>query len=196
MPNRPATLWCVILAAGASHRLGRPKQLIAHRGRPLLLHAADAATTLAPGRTVIVVGAHALRMRALLTRHAVKAAVVANPEWQTGMASSLRVGLRYLPKEAAAALLMLSDQPRVDGRSLNRLVKAWIRKPSAPAAAFFAGRLNAPAILPRRFWGLVRGLTGDVGARAVLRETGAHTTPVQMPEAVLDIDTAEDLKRL
>ncbi|MGE4657322.1 MAG: nucleotidyltransferase family protein [Gammaproteobacteria bacterium] len=192
----PNGLWCVILAAGASTRLGKPKQLVRYRSRPLLLHAAHAATSMSPNHTIVVLGAHSLRLRALIARHLESVSVVVNPRWQSGMTSSLITGLSALPSNARAALLVLSDQPRVGPQSLRRLVKAWRTKPSAPAAAYFSDTIGAPAILPRRYWVDIRKLRGDVGARSLLQQAGVNTTKVTMPEAALDVDTDEDLKRL
>lgn len=193
---KSAGLYCIVLAAGGSERLGRPKQLAAYRGRALLLHAVEAATSVAPGRTIVVLGAHPLRMRALLRRHCAKVSIVVNPQWRSGMASSLLSGLGELPPQARAALLMLSDQPRVGARSLRRLAMAWLAAPNLPAAAHFSGVTGAPAILPRRCWAALRELSGDAGARALLRETGAKVRAVDMPEAELDVDTPQDLARM
>jgi CTP:molybdopterin cytidylyltransferase MocA len=92
-------------------------------------------------------------------------------------------------------LVTLVDQPNVDAAALRRLIAAWRRRPSAPAAAHYAGRAGVPAILPRRSWAALYGLRGDAGARAVLRDA-ASLTLVAMPEAALDVDTREDLAQL
>jgi CTP:molybdopterin cytidylyltransferase MocA len=169
-----------------------------------LLNALAAARgALAPDDAMVVVlGAGALRLRNVLRRAAPRAAnraasarIVYNPLWRTGLAASLRAGLAALPRTVAAALVMVVDQPNVDAAALSRLVSAWRKRPGVPAAAHYAGRAGVPAILPRRLWHAARSLEGDVGARALLRNT-AELTLVEMPEAELDIDTAEDLARL
>jgi CTP:molybdopterin cytidylyltransferase MocA len=187
----------VLLAAGGSSRLGRPKQLVRRRLRPLLLHALAAArgSRFADEDVVVVLGAEAPRLRALLRRHAPRVRVAANALWATGLASSLRAGLAAAPRGAAAALVLLVDQPNVDAAALRRLVGAWRRRPSVPAAAYYSDRAGVPAILPRRAWREVRALAGDAGARALLRAADAITL-VAMPEAALDVDTPADLARL
>jgi molybdenum cofactor cytidylyltransferase len=185
----------VLLAAGGSRRLGTPKQLVRRKRRPLLLHALDTVGAAGVGpSTIVVLGAEALRLRALLRRARPPARVVLNACWRDGVASSLQTGLAAVPRSADAALVMLVDQPDISPRSLTRLIAAWRRRPRIPAAAFYSGRVGVPAILPRRSWQAVRRLRGDVGARALLRE--AQLTPVEMPEADFDIDTPEDLARL
>jgi CTP:molybdopterin cytidylyltransferase MocA len=188
---------CVLLAAGGSSRLGQPKQLVRRRLKPLLLHALDAArgVPIADEDIVVVLGAEALRLRALLRRHAPGVRVAANPLWATGLASSLRAGLAAAPRAATAALVLLVDQPNVDAAALRRLLGAWRRRPAAPAAAHYSERAGVPAILPRRAWRALRTLEGDAGARALLRGASAITL-VAMPEAELDIDRPRDLARL
>jgi molybdenum cofactor cytidylyltransferase len=202
--QRRAQISCVLLAAGGSQRLGRPKQLVRRGNRPLLLNALTAARG-ALGRddaTVVVLGAGALRLRNVLRRAVPRAGsgvasarVVYNPLWRMGLAGSLRAGLAALPRTAPAALVMVVDQPDVDAPALSRLIAAWRKRPGIPAAAHYAGRAGVPAILPRRLWHAARSLEGDVGARALLRNT-TDLTLVDMPEAELDVDTAEDLARL
>jgi CTP:molybdopterin cytidylyltransferase MocA len=184
----------VVLAAGGSSRLGSPKQLARWRGKPLLLHAVGAARAALPGAPIVVVlGAHAARLRALLRRSAADARVVANAAWREGLATSLRRGVAAA-RGADAVLVTLTDQPHVDREALGRLLAAWRRRPNVPAAAYYASRAGVPAVLPRRSWRAVRALRGDEGARAILRS--ADVTRVEMPEAELDVDTREDLARL
>jgi molybdenum cofactor cytidylyltransferase len=195
--HRGARIACVLLAAGGSRRLGRPKQLVRWGFKPLLLHALDAArgVPIADEDIVVVLGAGAMSLRALLRRRAPRVNVALSPDWETGLASSLRNGLDAAPRAAAAALVLLVDQPNVDAGALRRLVAAWRRRATIPAAAYYSGRAGAPAMLPRRMWYLLRALDGDLGARALLRSAAAVTL-VGMPEAVLDIDTPADIAQL
>jgi molybdenum cofactor cytidylyltransferase len=164
--------------------------------QPLILNALAAARGALDGAEIIVVlGAAALRLRALLRRHAPGVRTVLNARWHTGLASSLQAGLRAAPRDARAVLVTLVDQPNVDAAALRRLLAAWRRRPALPAAALYAGRGGVPAILPRRTWPALFALDGDAGARAVLRDAAALTL-VAMPEAAFDVDTPEDLAKL
>ena len=163
-----------------------------YRGQPLLVHAVEAARGALPrAPLIVVVGAEALRLRLVVRRTQHRARIVANPDWQRGMATSLRAGLAAVPRGTQAALVLLVDQPRIDAAALHRLVVAWRRRPGVPAAARYTGRAGVPAVLPRRHWRAVRALRGDEGARTLLRDR--RVTLVEMPEAALDVDTPDDL---
>ncbi len=189
-------LWCVLLAAGGSRRLGYPKQLIRYRARPMILQAVDAAESVTPGRVLVVLGAHSLRLRALLARNYSNLTIINNTRWRDGIASSLRAAINTVPPEATGVLVLLSDQPGLGSDSLQRLVAAWQRQPRRAVAAGYGGGLGVPAILPRRVWRQLRELTGDVGAKAVLGNAGSNTMVVNIPEAAFDVDTSEDRRRL
>ncbi len=183
-----------MLAAGGSRRLGTPKQLLRIRGRRLISRAVDAAEAVTPGRVVVVIGAEALKLRLLIRRHHPGTHTVDNAHWAEGMAGSLQAGLAVLPARATAALLLLSDQPAVGEPSLRRLIGAWRHHPGKAAAAAYSGVAGVPAILPRAFWKEAHCLSGDAGARSLLRVGQTVATVVAMPEAAWDIDTPEDMQ--
>lgn len=194
--NRPVSeLWSIVLAAGESARLGRPKQLVRYKTRPLLSLALARANRVCSDRVVIVLGAEALRLRALLRRDRLSCVAVHNRRWRDGLASSLRAGLAALPGRAAAALILLSDQPKIPDRALTQMVRVWRRRPTRAVAACYQGRAGVPAIIPRKFWPELECLDGDVGARAVLRKL-SDIALTDVPEAAFDVDTPADLSRL
>jgi len=189
-------LWTIVLAAGGSSRLGRPKQFLRFRRRSLLTHTIATAQQLTPGRVIVVVGANRIRARTVARRSGHVSRVVANTQWSQGMSGSLNRGLAALPNQARAALLLTVDQPLVGARQLRRLIEVWSRRPGRPAAAYYEGRLGVPAVLTRRVWRAARRASGDVGAREILRDNADKVTRVVLPEAAVDIDTPDDVARI
>jgi CTP:molybdopterin cytidylyltransferase MocA len=192
----------VLLAAGASTRMGRPKQLIEIGGRPLLVRAVEAALASAAWPVVVVLGANAERIRPVLARHPVL--VADNPAWAEGMASTLRTGVETLQAFSRAldgALIAVADQPAFSTEVIARLEaahRAMVRPGPVPAgrgltAARYAGRLGVPALFGRGHFAALAALTGEGGARQYLADHAAGATAVDLPELALDLDTPEDL---
>ena len=188
-------LTAIVLAAGASRRLGRPKQLLSAGAEPLVVRAIGLGQAAAHGRVLVVVGAGRLRVRSVLRRRGIDAAIVCNPRWHNGLASSLGTGLGRVDRRARGALILLVDQAWLKPADIERLVRHWRRHPNRPAAASFEGRVGAPAIIPRRLFRTAQRLEGDTGARQLLRQFG-ELTAVAMPAAAFDVDTAEDAAAL
>ncbi|MDB1089225.1 nucleotidyltransferase family protein [Streptomyces sp. ACA25] len=186
----------LLLAAGGGRRLGgRPKALLEHDGR-LLVEAGAAALRAAGCDPVhVVIGAEAARVR---ERAALPGCVlVENPDWGSGMGSSLRAGLASLEGESCtAALVALVDQPGIGAAAMAR-VRAACHSPAALAAAGYGGRRGHPVLLGSRHFAEVSRLArGDQGARGFLRAQGAGLTLVECGDLAepYDIDTTEDLR--
>lgn len=112
------------------------------------------------------------------------------------MSGSLRRGLDALPATAAAALILVTDQPHITSEDLRRLLICWRARPSRPAAALYSGRLGVPAIIPRRYFAGIAPGARDRGARELLRAHAALVHAVPIAAAAFDIDTAADAAAL
>jgi molybdenum cofactor cytidylyltransferase len=187
-------LHAVVLAAGASTRLGQPKQLVKLGGRPALHSVVSNAVAVAGSSVTVVLGAHAQELTRLLTHS--PASVVINRHWEEGMASSLRHGLAALPPTCSAVLVMLGDQVAISADDLKRLVNAWNGQETVIAAAVYQGHVGVPAIFPRWCFSELRELRGDRGARTIIERHAQRLVHVQMPNAAIDLDTPEDLAAL
>src|SRR5271169_3698885 len=160
----------IILAAGASRRLGRPKQLLLHKGETLLVRAIRLAGEAGASPVIVVLGAHYPEIRAAVSFG--NAMGVVNDDWEQGIASSIHAGLDVLDSilpNAPGALLMTCDQPRLSAGHLRALIGGFSAQ-STPAivASKYAGTLGVPAVFPRSIFPGLRGLRGDQGARALL----------------------------
>lgn len=190
----PGGLYAVLLAAGGSARLGQAKQLVEFHGETLLAHAARRlAETVGWERVCVVLGAQSARMRTELNTRI--GAVVCNERWRDGMSGSLRRGLEAIPDCAAGVLISLSDQPLADPGPLAR---AWYQSDGEAivAARYPEGGAGVPAVFPRALFGRLRALTGEHGAREIIRAESERVIAVAAGDTLLDVDTAGDLARL
>ncbi|MEU1476990.1 nucleotidyltransferase family protein [Streptomyces sp. NPDC001668] len=188
----------LLLAAGGGRRLGgRPKALLAHRGRPLVEHAVGVLRAAGCTRVHVVLGAAAaaVRERAELGG----CVLVENPEWAEGMGSSLRAGLGSLAgTEARGALVSLVDQPGIGPEAVARVLGAYEDETSLVSAAY-GGVRGHPVLLGAAHWaGIAATATGDQGARAYLKEHRGAIVLVECGDVAepYDIDTAADLAHL
>jgi molybdenum cofactor cytidylyltransferase len=189
-----ASLHVLVLAAGASRRLGQPKQLVQLGGRPVLHRVVANAVSLAGHAVTVVIGAHASQMTRMLASS--PAAMVVNRQWEEGMGSSLRFGIAALPPACDAALILLGDQVGVTADDLKRLADAWNGEDSVIAASVYEQRVGVPAIFPRAFFSELAQLRGDHGARQILERNSHRLLRVPMPNAAVDLDTPADLAAL
>jgi len=189
-----SSLHVVVLAAGASTRLGEPKQLVRLDGRPLLHTMVGRAVALAGHAVTVVIGAHAQELTQLL-RHS-PASVIVNRYWREGLGSSIRLGVATLPPACDAVLLMLADQVAVSADDLKRLASAWKGQDTVIAASLYSGTTGVPAIFPRWCFSDLMGVHGDRGAKSVLHRHADRLVRVPMQNAAIDLDTPEQLEEL
>lgn len=181
----------VLLAAGASRRLGLPKQLLRIEGETLLHRAARFGLATAPAQAILVLGAQADTIATAADGLALQR--VHCPDWEEGLGASLRAGLAAVFTSCEGALVLLCDQPALDAAHLGALVAAWRRDPARAAASAYAGVLGVPALLPRAWFDALSHLSGDRGARDLLRERAGQVTAVPAPALSEDIDHPDDL---
>ena len=187
----------VIVAAGASSRLGEPKQLLLLEGETLLGRAIRIAMEAGAGPVLVILGANRERIEAEVDLSGVK--VVANSGWQEGMASSIRLGVKELSKQApesAGVLLMVCDQPAVTSEHVSRMIEIFRKQPASAIASTYAGKRGIPAIFPRSAFVDLLALSGDQGARGLLSQDGREVIEVPLAGGELDIDRPADLIHL
>jgi molybdenum cofactor cytidylyltransferase len=184
-------LQIIILAAGFSSRLGRPKALVRVRGKSLLRRAFELAATLGCARIIAIVPRNSARYRA--QAGGIPVTFVANSQRSQGLSSSVRRGIANA-RYSQAVLLMPVDLANLKTRELARLVRRWRAAPRRVLARRIGRSGAAPLILPRRFYGRALGIVGDVGLRELLAQLPADSRAlVELPSAAVDIDTARDL---
>jgi CTP:molybdopterin cytidylyltransferase MocA len=182
----------VLLAAGSGSRLGRPKALVVVGGQSLVARGVALLHDGGAHPVIVVTGA-----AELADPPGPDVVSLRNPDWATGMGSSLATGLAAVPPDRAAAVIALADQPLVGAQSVRRLVAAF-EGGAAVAVACYQGRPRNPVLISRVHWPAVVALaTGDVGARPFLRAHPDLVTRVECGDVGRpdDIDSPEDLAR-
>jgi len=190
VPERESSHGVVALAAGASTRLGSPKQLLMHCGETLVRRTLRNALATHPAAAVIVVGAQADAVHAAVADLAVQR--VDAGDWNDGMGASLRAGLAALPNAVDAALVVLCDQPALDAEHLQRLVSAWNENRSRAVASAYADAVGVPALLPRSWFAALAGSRGDGGARDLLASRRSEVVAIRNDALAQDIDVDDD----
>lgn len=196
-PDGVARVVAIVLAAGGSSRLGTPKQLVPFRGAPLVRHAAAAAAGAGARPVIVVLGAQSEKVGAAV--QGLEGVVsVENEQWREGMASSIAAGVREAERidpDCDGVLIAVADQPLVDESALRRLLDAFGSGHRVVASAY-SETIGVPAVIGREHFHELLALTGDAGAGMWLRAGGAPVHRVRMPDAAIDVDCAEDAKRL
>lgn len=187
----------IILAAGASTRLGRPKQLLKFKNKTLIEKVCE--TALETGfQSVVVLGANSEKIKPAIENLPIN--FCENSEWQTGMSSSIQAGLQNLLEtnpELSAAIILLCDQPFITKKTIFRLVAKQKETGKAIVTSKYGETIGVPALFRREIFEELFALRGDIGARFLIQKFKAkNLAKIPAPEAEFDIDTEEDLIHL
>ncbi len=192
------TVAAIVLAAGASRRLGQPKQLLRLGGETLLERALRLALEAGAEPVLVVLGAHFADICASVSFN--KAVPVFNERWAQGISTSIHAGLRALDAcapQASAVLVMSCDQPRLAAVHLHALIGDF-EAHAGPAivASSYAGIHGVPAVFPRSVFAQLCALRGDKGARTLLAHPPCPVIPLAFGGGEVDIDLPADLAHL
>jgi molybdenum cofactor cytidylyltransferase len=182
----------IILAAGNSSRLGRPKQFLEFRGKTLIAHLVDEAV--AAGLLIVVVSGAVDLIREFAGR---PVEIVDNPHWREGMASSIAAGVTLMSGRAVEAVIISGcDQPYVTGKLFGEMIATRKSLAKGIVACSYAHTTGIPVLFDRRYFGLLQELTGQEGAKKILLAHAADVAVVPFPEGEIDIDTEEGYAKL
>ena len=182
----------VVLAAGVSSRMGRPKQTLDVEGVPMLERVLLTFRRSKVGRVVVVIGAHAEDVRRRVGF--ADEVIVENPKFAEGMSGSLKLGLRNVG-EADAAFVALGDQPFVRPETVDRMVAAYEKTRACIVIPTYRGTRGNPVLFDRSIFPQIEGIRGDVGAKSVVRRNASEVLEVDVRDigVLADIDTPSDL---
>lgn len=189
----------ILLAAGTSSRMGKPKQLLPVGGKAMLLRILEQALGSPLAKVVLVLGHEAERVKEALGEALgdPRLEVVVNSHYAEGMASSIRSGLMRVQGEFPSFMLLFGDQPFLDASTMEFLLRAFWASGKQICVPLARGKRGHPVIFGSRFYPHLMALRGDVGGRGILEAHPEEVLQVEVPypDALLDVDTQEDLDR-
>jgi len=196
MPESPEYA-IIILAAGNSSRLGEPKQLLRYQGKTLIGHMTQAAIESEISCVIVVTGSNAPLVDEAL--QGLSNQSVYNPNWPSGMASSIAAGLTKLMKlhpNIAGAIFAVSDQPFVSVNLFNALIHTALEKNMGIVASEYGDTFGTPVLFSSKYFPALLTLTGAEGAKKLVKKFADDATSIPFPLGSVDIDTQEDYQKL
>lgn len=199
------TVGLMLLAAGASTRMGTAKQLLPFRGRSLLRYMVEEAAASCCEPMVVVLGAHADRIKLAIDtiytveNHTVKPHTVENLRWADGMGTSIHAGmtaLLTLNPTLGAVVIALCDQPFVDACLLNQLVASYAVRQRPIVASAYANSLGVPALFDRSLFPKLMSLKANTGAKDLIMQHAENVEQISFPQGVIDLDTPAQYQQL
>ena len=187
----------ILLAAGASSRMGKPKQLLLYKGKTLLQNALSAAISSRLNPIIAVLGADATFIGEKIEETNIH--IVYNPEWQEGIASSIRHGIQELEKiapDADAVIIMVCDQPHISSSLLTDLLTTQQQTKKPVVASQYNEIAGTPALFHKTIFPELLLLKGDKGAGNILRQQVSPVATVPFPLGAIDIDTTDNYEKL
>lgn len=186
----------LILAAGASCRMGRTKQLLAWEGTTLLGNAIEAAKASKASSVVVVLGANSESIQKKIEVNGIE--IVENKKWKSGLGSSIACGIKFLLKthpKITAVLVMLADQPLIDTVYLNAMI-ATFNESGKGVATRYNSKAGVPALFPRANFEKLATLQDDFGAKNIINGPKEIFSVLNPGHKTRDIDTKSDYKKL
>ena len=185
----------ILLAAGSSSRLGRPKQLLNYQGKKLIQNSIDAALNSAANDLVVVLGSNFELIQTGIESKEVL--VLVHEHWEKGMSSSMQCGLRYLleTSQVEQVILMLCDQPYVTQDLLDQLMNGKKASGKGIVACSYSGTVGVPALFGQDYFPELLALKGTEGAKKVILNHQDDTFLIDFPLGTVDLDTEEDVQK-
>lgn len=186
----------ILLAAGASVRLGKPKQLLRFRGETLLRRSANIALAVSKN-FVITLGANLKILRQEIENLPVQ--IAENKDWKEGMSGSIKIGLEKLAdigESINAVIIMVCDQPFVDENLLRKIIEKFEQTDALIVACEYQNTLGVPALFHRKLFPELLALDAQTGAKQLIKKYQSQLAVVPFPEGAFDIDTLADYENL
>jgi len=187
----------IILAAGNASRFGSIKQLLHFNNKTLLQHVIDEAVNSGAEPVVVVTGANAGEIRKNINNARVE--IVYNENWQQGMASGIAEGVRKLitlNNDIENIIIVVCDQPFVTATLFRQLYQRQNEGTEHIIASAYADTIGTPALFTQKYFDALLGLTGEEGAKKIIKANTDDVAAIDFPQGAIDIDTEKDYKDL
>ncbi|MFD1161993.1 nucleotidyltransferase family protein [Hwangdonia seohaensis] len=192
--HKPSNISIIILAAGASKRMGTPKQLLKWGNSTLLGNAVETALKLPVKEVAVVLGANYNEIKKHIAHHPIT--ILNNEEWQKGLGKSLAFGIEYMAvskQDIDGILVTLADQPLIDQVFLNKLIDAFNKKTHPIMATSYKNKkYGVPVIFDKMYFEELRNLNDDFGAKHILKKHKASVKTLIPELENLDLDLKAD----
>jgi molybdenum cofactor cytidylyltransferase len=195
--NKEEQVGIILLAAGGSSRLGKPKQLLLYKGQTLLQNTLSVALTSNAQSVMVVLGANADILQTEITNG--KIHVVVNDDWQEGMGSSIRTGVKAITEinpSTEGVILLVCDQPFINSALLNNLITAHQKTGKEIVACTYGNTFGPPVFFHQSLFSELLQLKGDTGARSIVQKHLDNMEAIPFPEGIFDIDTEGDYQKI
>jgi len=185
----------LILAAGNSGRLGKPKQLLEINGKTLLAHIIDAVITTGLFELSIVLGAYQEEIEKTIDNDDIK--IVHNSDWSKGIGTSIKVGMNSIINNKPEAVLILSsDQPLINSAYINRMYGHFFHSDYGIIASGYGGAYGIPVLFRKKYFNEIMDIGEKSGCRGIISNNLDDTCLLDCPEGEYDIDTQEDFQNI
>ena len=195
--NLESSIGLVILAAGASRRLGEPKQLLNYQSTSLLQKVVDLADDLKVQSKLLILGAHSDEIRKEINTRSFQ--VLTNAGWEEGIASTIRAGLSKIIEDQPniqSVMFLLSDQPHLTGDHLGKLIAKHHDDHPCITGSLYANQIGVPVIFSYHYFEELLSLKGDQGAKKIVIQHPESIQSILFKHGEIDIDTREDYEKL
>ena len=187
------TIGIILLAAGSSSRMGQSKQLLKIEGEQLLLKSTKLALASMANKVIVVLGANESAHRKVIEQLPIE--IITNKDWQRGMGSSLKKGMKELlliaPK-MEAVLVMVCDQPLLTAEHLNQIIKKFELTKSPIVASYYSGSAGVPALFYKSLFEKLLNVDDQSGAKKIILQHKEVVQTIDFPQGSIDLDTPED----
>jgi molybdenum cofactor cytidylyltransferase len=195
--NKEGKVGIILLAAGGSSRLGKPKQLLRYKNQTLLQYSLNEALASNAQSVVVILGSNADILEKEISGKKIHVAI--NTQWNEGMASSIRTGIKAVTEidsSIEGIILLVCDQPFINADLLNNLITTHKKTNKGIVACTYENTFGPPVFFHQTFFPELLQLKGDVGARSIVQQHIDDVEAIPFPEGTYDIDTDADYQKI